>query len=335
MTNSGEKGAIIIMNNQQAISIQSISKSYGTFRAVDNVSFDVFNGEIFALLGPNGAGKSTIIRMILDILKPDTGTIHVLGGPLNDRTKDRIGYLPEERGLYRGVKVIDVMTYLGTLKGMTNSAAHKRSMELLEQLELAENAGSKVSELSKGMQQKVQFAVTVLHSPSLVIIDEPFSGLDPVNTMVIKDLIMGLRDQGAAIVMSTHQMYQVEEMADRLLMINRGKQALYGAVDEVRRQHAIHAVIVDGEGDWDRLPGVVRVEANGNRRSGALLYLDDHTTANDLLAAIAAAPGMSVERFELAVPNLNDIFIQVVGERPDTSDIVTEAEHRRGEVSNV
>jgi ABC-2 type transport system ATP-binding protein len=322
------------MNNQQAISIQSISKSYGTFRAVDNVSFDVFNGEIFALLGPNGAGKSTIIRMILDILKPDTGTIHVLGGPLNDRTKDRIGYLPEERGLYRGVKVIDMMTYLGTLKGMTNSAAHKRSMELLEQLELAENANSKVSELSKGMQQKVQFAVTVLHSPSLVIIDEPFSGLDPVNTMVIKDLIMGLRDQGAAIVMSTHQMYQVEEMADRLLMINRGQQALYGAVDEVRRQHAIHAVIVDGEGDWDRLPGVARVEANGNRRSGVLLYLDDHTTPNDLLAAIAAAPGMSVDRFELAVPNLNDIFIQVAGERPDANDIVTEAEHRRGEVRN-
>jgi ABC-2 type transport system ATP-binding protein len=145
---------------------------------------------------------------------------------------------------------------------------------------------------------------------------------------------MGLRDQGAAIVMSTHQMYQVEEMADRLLMINRGQQALYGAVDEVRRQHAIHAVIVDGEGDWDRLPGVARVEANGNRRSGVLLYLDDHTTPNDLLAAIAAAPGMSVDRFELAVPNLNDIFIQVAGERPDANDIVTEAEHRRGEVRN-
>jgi ABC-2 type transport system ATP-binding protein len=322
------------MNNTQAISIQGISKSYGAFRAVDNVSFDVFNGEIFALLGPNGAGKSTIIRMILDILKPDTGTIHVLGGPLTDRTKDRIGYLPEERGLYRGVKVIDMMTYLGTLKGMTNSAAHKRSLELLEQLELADNVGSKVSELSKGMQQKVQFAVTVLHSPSLVIIDEPFAGLDPVNTLVIKDLIMSLRDQGAAIVMSTHQMYQVEEMADRLLMINRGQQALYGDVDDVRRQHAIHAVIVDGDGDWDHLPGVARVEVNGQRRGGALLYLDDHTTPNDLLAAIAAAPGVNVERFELAVPNLNDIFIQVAGERPDDNGMGLEEQPRRGEVSN-
>lgn len=162
--------------------------------------------------------------MILDIIKPDSGTIRVLGGELTDETKDRIGYLPEERGLYRNVRVIEMMTYLGKLKGMNGHEAQNRAMQLLERLELGEHAKKKVSELSKGMQQKVQFAITILHQPALMIVDEPFSGLDPVNTLVIKDLIMEMRDRGTAVVMSTHQMYQVEALADRLLMINRGRR---------------------------------------------------------------------------------------------------------------
>jgi ABC-2 type transport system ATP-binding protein len=294
-----------------------------SFRAVDDVSFEVQKGEIFAMLGPNGAGKSTTIRMILDIMKPDTGTISVLGGPLTDETKDKVGYLPEERGLYQGVKVLEVMTYLGTLKGLSNSEAKKRAMALLERLELAEHKDKKVNELSKGMQQKVQFAVTVQHDPALVIVDEPFSGLDPVNTLVIKDLIIDMKNRGTAIVMSTHQMHQIEEMADRLLMINRGKEALYGEVDEVRRNYALHAVIVDGQGDWDSLAGVERVEVlNNKRRTGALLHLKPEVSTNDLLATIAAAPNMHIERFEEAVPSLNDIFIRVAGERVlDTGEV--------------
>ncbi len=309
------------MSNEIAIHVENVSKSYGKFKAVDNVTFEVYAGEIFALLGPNGAGKSTIIRMILDIMKPDTGRIAVFGKAINDDLKDRIGYLPEERGLYSDVKVIDMMAYLGTLKGMTNAKARKRALELLDQLELGDKAKSKVKEFSKGMQQKVQFAVTILHDPDLIIIDEPFSGLDPINTLAIKNMLIELQHKGTSVVMSTHQMYQVEEMADRMLMINRGQQALYGPVAEVRERYASHAVIVIGEGDWASLPEVIRVEDDRNSRQAKMLYLRDDANTNDLLTSIAAAPSISVERFERAVPSLNDIFIQVAGEDPNISQV--------------
>ncbi len=300
------------MNLDSAISVEQISKSYGNFRAVDNLSFDVHRGEIFAMLGPNGAGKSTTMRMILDILKPDTGQIAVLGGSLTESTKDRIGYLPEERGLYRNVRVIEMMVYLGTLKGMSRSDAQNGSLELLERLGMADQAKKKVSELSKGMQQKIQFAVTVLHKPDLIIIDEPFSGLDPVNSLVLKDLLFDFKNRGGTIVMSTHQMTQVEEMCDRLLMISRGQQKLYGAVEDIRQQYALHAVIVEGQGQWSDLPGVSKVEPLQNGRKAVLLHLDPQATADNILAAIAASPHTHIERFEMAVPNLNDIFIRVV-----------------------
>lgn len=298
----------------RAIVVEHISKSYGDFRAVRDLTFEVFTGEIFAMLGPNGAGKSTTIRMILDILKPDTGSIAVLGAPLTDATKDRVGYLPEERGLYRNVPVLEMMMYLGTLKGLSSKDARDRSMALLERLELAEHAKKKVSELSKGMQQKVQFAVTVLHDPDLIIIDEPFSGLDPVNTLVVKDLLLDFVKQGKAVVMSTHQMQQVEEMAQRLLMINRGEQKLYGTVDAVRAQYALPAVRVEGEGNWATLAGVERVEAEDNGKPAALLYLKPGTMPDEVLGEIARRGDVQIRRFELAVPSLNDIFVQVVTE---------------------
>lgn len=301
--------------DEQAIWVEAISKSYGTFRAVSELSFEVKYGEIFALLGPNGAGKSTTIRMILDIIKPDSGRIAVFGGPLTDASKDRIGYLPEERGLYRGVKVIEMMTYLGTLKGMSPNDAKNRSMELLKQLELSDFAKKKVSELSKGMQQKVQFAVTILHRPSLIIVDEPFSGLDPLNRLVVKDLLLNFSREGGAVVMSTHQMNQVEEMADRLLMISKGERKLYGSLADIRNQYALHAIQVEGRGDWSRLPGVARVEHNG--RAGVTLHLAPEASLNSILAAIAADPQVEVERFERAIPSLDEIFIQVVGEKPN------------------
>lgn len=300
------------MNLNAAISVEQISKSYGNFRAVDNLSFEVHRGEIFAMLGPNGAGKSTTMRMILDILKPDTGQIAVLGGPLTETTKDRIGYLPEERGLYRNVRVLEMMIYLGTLKGMSRADAQKGSFELLERLGMSDQAKKKVSELSKGMQQKIQFAVTVLHKPDLIIIDEPFSGLDPVNSLVLKDLLFDFKNRGGTVVMSTHQMTQVEEMCDRLLMINRGQQKLYGAVEDIRQQYALHAVIVEGQGQWAGLPGVSKVEPIQNGRKAVLLHLEPQATADNILAAIAASPDTHIERFEMAVPNLNDIFIRVV-----------------------
>jgi ABC-2 type transport system ATP-binding protein len=300
---------------ENAIAANNISKSYGNFQAVDSLTFDIFAGEVFALLGPNGAGKSTTIRMFLDIIKPDSGKINVLGSDkLSDTIKDRIGYLPEERGLYRSVPVLDMMVYLGMLKGLSRNDAKQESMRLLEKLELGENAKSKVSELSKGMQQKVQFAVTVMHNPDLIIIDEPFSGLDPVNRLVIKDLLLEFKDRGGAIVMSTHQMNQVEEMADRMLMISQGKRKLYGNVDEIRQQYAQHAIIVEGEGDWTTLDGVSRIEIPENGRKGIFLHLHENATADGVLAAIANDPNLRIERFERAIPSLDEIFIRVAGE---------------------
>ncbi|RPI94353.1 MAG: ATP-binding cassette domain-containing protein [Chloroflexi bacterium] len=295
-----------------AIVVHNVTKRYGSFTAVDELSFEVKRGEIFAMLGPNGAGKTTTIRMVLDILKPDTGTIDVLGGPLTDATKERIGYLPEERGLYRNAKVIDVLTYLGALKGMGRQRAQQEAQRMLEQVDLGANVKSKVSELSKGMQQKVQLIATFLHKPDLVIVDEPFSGLDPVNTQLIKDMLFQMSREGTTIVMSTHQMHQIEEMADRLVMIDRGRRVLYGSVDEVRQRFAKNAIVVEGDGDWAALAGVKSVERGENGRA-VLLHLADHTTPDDVIGAMAVSTAYHVRRFELAVPSLNEIFIEVAG----------------------
>lgn len=302
--------------NTHPIMVENISKWYGDFQAVKDLSFHVQSGEIFALLGPNGAGKSTTIRMILDIINIDAGSIQILGGRVDDSIKNRIGYLPEERGLYKSVRVLDMMMYLGQLKGLSRNDAKQRAMALLEKLELASHTKSKVEELSKGMQQKVQFAVTVQHQPDIIIVDEPFSGLDPVNQIVIKNLLQEFREQGGAIVMSTHQMNQIEEMADRMLMISRGEQKLYGRVDDIRKEYALHAIVVEGQGQWDDLPGVTKVETR-NGRGSMLLHLAEDASSDMVLAAIAQSTDYSIERFEHAVPSLDEIFIRVAGEKPD------------------
>ncbi|MBN1284379.1 MAG: ATP-binding cassette domain-containing protein [Anaerolineae bacterium] len=301
------------MQNEKAIEVSSVSKSFGATLAVDNVSFDIQRGEIFAMLGPNGAGKTTTIRMVLDILKPDAGAIRVLGGRLDEAKKDRIGYLPEERGLYRDVKVVECLAYLGQLKGMSGADSRRKAGELLERVELADVADKKVSELSRGMQQKVQFAATLIHEPDLIIIDEPFSGLDPVNTLLIKDLLYETRDRGTTIVMSTHQMHQIEEMADRLFMIHHGHRVLYGTVEEVRSQFALHAIEVEGAGDWSTVPGVARVAAAENGREYTLT-LEDGVTTDDIMRALANSPDHHVRRLEEAIPSLNEVFIKVVRE---------------------
>jgi ABC-2 type transport system ATP-binding protein len=294
------------------IEVHNVSKRYGQHVAVDDLSFEVRRGEIFSMLGPNGAGKTTTIRMILDILKPDSGRIQVLGGPFTEATKERIGYLPEERGLYKSVRLVELLTYLGTLKGMRPAEAARRAGELLDEVGLGANKKSKVSELSRGMSQKVQFIATIIHKPELIIIDEPFSGLDPVNTEVIKNMLFQLKDQGSTIVMSIHEMHQVEEMADRLLMINQGERVLYGSVDEVRQQYAENAVIVSGQGDWAKLPGVTMVKPDEAGRYFTL-KLDAQTTPDDIMQAMAASPDYKVHSFALAIPRLNDIFIRVAG----------------------
>jgi ABC-2 type transport system ATP-binding protein len=299
-------------SSPNAINVIGVSKRYGQHVAVDNLSFEVHCGEIFSMLGPNGAGKTSTIRMILDIIKPDSGTITVLSQRFTEATKARIGYLPEERGLYKNARLVELLTYLGTLKGMNSADASRRATQLLDEVGLGENKKSKVSELSRGMSQKVQFIATIIHNPDLIIIDEPFSGLDPVNTEMIKNMIYKLKAQGKSIVMSIHEMHQVEEMADRLLMINHGKRVLYGAVDEVRQQYAENAVVVSGEGDWQKLPGVRSVKKDEAGRS-ATLMLDERTKPDDIMQALAVSPDYKVRSFALAVPSLNDIFIRVAG----------------------
>lgn len=294
-----------------SLTISNVSKQFGATRAVVDLSFEVRPGEIFAILGPNGAGKTTTIRMVLDILRPDSGKIDVLGGPINQAAKDRIGYLPEERGLYKNLTVIDCLAYLGRLKGMKATDARRRAEELINRVELGESIDKKVSQLSRGMQQKAQFAATIIHDPDLIIIDEPFSGLDPVNTLLIKELIYEMKQQGKTIIMSTHMMHQVEAMAGRMLMLNKGRRVLYGPVEDIRQQYADHALYIGGVGNWETLPFAERVTFDEDERA-SLVMLRQGVTPDDAFRMIAQQPNLHVDRFEVALPSLDDIFITVV-----------------------
>ena len=286
-----------------------VRKSYGEAAAVRDVSFTLSPGEILGLVGPNGAGKTTTIRMVLDIIHPDDGRVLVFGEPFKDEYRTLIGYLPEERGLYLGLTVSRNLEYFGTLKGLTRSDAGSRASEVLDTLGMSEHAGKKMSELSRGMSQLIQLGATVLHDPRLMILDEPFSGLDPVNVRLVKGLLSGMRSEGAAIVLSTHQMNQVEELCDRVLMINRGEVVLYGTLDEVRSSTGRSSIFVESTSSIDGLPGVVRTRDHG---AHVELVLDHGRSHMDVLAALVER-GADVRRFEVAAPPLEEIFIQKVG----------------------
>jgi len=310
------------------IEVSHVAKSFGDVHAVADVSFAVERGEIFGMLGPNGAGKTTTIRLMLDIFKPDRGTVSILGGPMTEEKKERIGYMPEERGLYQDAPLERSLVYLGTLKGLSKAQARQRLGEYLERFDLAEHKGKKVKELSKGMQQKAQIINTILHQPELVIIDEPFTSLDPINMQMVKDLMRELREQGTTILMSTHQMHQVEELCDRIVLINKGRDVLYGNLNEIRRRYSGHAVLVQAangqpldqalgqrpgrSGDQGRLQiaGVVDVSLHN---SATKLTLADGTTPQDVLRALVAQD-VILEKFEIAVPTVDEIFIRVVEE---------------------
>ncbi|MGC9467322.1 MAG: ABC transporter ATP-binding protein [Anaerolineae bacterium] len=299
------------------VSVSHLAKAFGGFQAVKDVSFEVGPGEIFGLLGPNGAGKTTTIRMMLDIIRPDAGSVTVFGGTMNEEKKNRIGYLPEERGLYQDLKLEPTLIYLATLKGMSESEAHERLKTWFQRLDLYEHRHKKVQELSRGMQQKAQIITTLLHDPDLIVIDEPFSGLDPVNTRLVKDIIEAQCQAGKAIIMSTHQMYQVEALCNRIVLINEGNTVLYGEVDKIKREFAGNAVTLEGQGDFSDIPGVLEAR----RHNGAWhLALDTGTSPQDVFHALARRDGVKVERFEVAEPSLDDIFIQVVkgeGQQPE------------------
>jgi len=300
-----------------AVQVDYLSKSFGAIKAVQDVSFAVQHGEIFGLLGSNGAGKTTTIRMVLDLIKPDSGEIAVLGGPFSEETKSRVGYLPEERGLYRDMKLWDLMLYLGQLKGLTQSAVRERAEHYLRQVDLWDARELKVEALSRGMGQKAQFVAAALHEPELVIIDEPFSGLDPVNTAIIRELIYSMRDRGAAVIMSTHQMHQVEEMCERILLIDRGRAMLYGDLDEVREQFSSNVVEVTLIGEIGNVPGVVRAE---RQDGGYRLSLSETTAPEDVLRSLVNTRGVQVQRFERVRTSLDEIFVRVVGHKVEAGE---------------
>jgi ABC-2 type transport system ATP-binding protein len=290
------------------VEVSHAAKSFGDTRAVIDVSFGVEQGEIFGLLGPNGAGKTTTIRMMLDIFRPDRGTACVLGGPMHEEKKDRIGYMPEERGLYQDVPLERCLLYLASLKSVPLAEARRRLRGYLERFDLAAHRNKKVKELSKGMQQKAQIINTILHQPELIIIDEPFAALDPVNTQLVKDLMRELRAGGTTILMSTHQMHQVEELCDRIVLIDEGRDVLYGRLEDIRRRYAGNALWVRAVGTLPALPGIQQVvQHNGDTK----LTLAEGTTPQAVLEALVAQ-GVSLQRFEIAIPTLDEIFIRVV-----------------------
>jgi len=294
----------------RAVEINNVAKSFGDVKAVADVSFEVNRGEIFGMLGPNGAGKTTTIRLLLDIFKPDHGSVSILDGPMCEAKKNRIGYMPEERGLYQDAPLERCLTYLSTLKGLSITEAQNRLAPYLKRFDLTQHKQKKVKELSKGMQQKAQIINTLLHEPELIIIDEPFAALDPLNTQLVKDVMRELRDQGTSILMSTHQMHQVEELCDRIVLIDEGRDVLYGPLDDIRRRYTGHAVLVRVTGELPEISGVKDIAPHNN---ALRLTLASDVSPQQVLQALLAK-GVTLEKFEIALPTLDEIFIHVVEE---------------------
>ena len=292
------------------ITFENVTKRFASKVAVDAVSFEIPSGKVFGLLGPNGAGKTTLIRMLMDIIKPDVGTIRYDGHALTENDKDRVTYLPEERGLYRKEKVRDVLEYFAQLKGLSADAARKRTLQFLAKLEMADTALKKVEELSKGNQQKIQIAATLISDPEVIILDEPFAGLDPLNVQLAKSVMADERTKGKTILLSTHQMNQVEELCDNLMMINFGRQVLYGSLEEIVRRYSEPALLLECSPIEGEIPGVERAVAENRHWK---IYPKAGVTATELLKALIDR-GIQIERFQRASTPLEQIFIKVARE---------------------
>jgi ABC-2 type transport system ATP-binding protein len=294
-----------------AVTLNDVTKRYGKFTAVDRLCLEVPTGRIMGFLGPNGAGKTTAIRMVMSILYPDEGQISVLGHPRAIDVKDRIGYLPEERGLYRKMTVEKTLRYFGKLKGLSGRDLGNRITAALDRVGLTEWLRKPVEALSKGMQQKLQFVSTILHDPELVILDEPFSGLDPLNTELLKDLMFELRARGATVIFSTHQMEQAQRLCDKLVLINKGRKLIDGTMDDIRDQFTTRIVTLDGEGDLASvaaMPGVIASQVtDGHAR---IECGDQLEPENVLREAIKVA---RLTRYEVQRPDLHEIFVKLVG----------------------
>ena len=295
------------------LNVESISKSYGDFKAVDRVSFTVTSGRIYGILGPNGAGKTTTIRMIMNILVPDSGSILLFDQQMSDSLKNRIGYLPEERGLYTKMKVLDMLVFLAELHGISHKKAVEKASALLSEFDLAEWKTKKIEELSKGMQQKVQFIGTILHDPELIILDEPFSGLDPINAQMIKDIMIRFKREGKAIMFSTHVMEAAEKLCDDILLINKGEKVLDGQLYDVRKKYGANTVQLEFSGDASYLKNLEEIEILNAYENYSELHLKKDVNTNALLKKLINK--IEIHRFQTTESSLNDIFIEIVGGR--------------------
>jgi ABC-2 type transport system ATP-binding protein len=295
---------------QVVVELAGVTKAYENKVAVSNLSLSIRAGQIFGLLGPNGAGKTSTIRMMMGITLPDSGRIRLFDKPFERHSLEQVGYLPEERGLYKKMKVLDQLVFFGCLHGLSTGEAEKRACTWAARMEIADALHKKTEELSKGMQQKIQFIATLLHAPRLIVMDEPFTGLDPVNAVLVEQTLLELKDQGNAILFSTHRMDQVEKLCDSICLINNGEDVLSGNLREIKSRYECNRVIVEFEGDSAFLNSEEVAEAK-NFSGHAEIKLKPHGNAQKLLHEAAAMA--TIYRFELVEPSLEEIFIQTVG----------------------
>ena len=296
------------------VELAGVTKAYENKVAVSNLSLSIDAGQMFGLLGPNGAGKTSSIRKMMGITIPDSGRISLFEKPFARKSLERVGYLPEERGLYKKMKVLDQLVFFGQLHGLTSEEARKRANAWASRMEIADSLGKKTEELSKGMQQKIQFISSVMHDPGLIVMDEPFSGLDPVNAVLVEKTLLELKDQGKAILFSTHRMDQVEKLCDSICLIDHGKAVLAGRVREIKATYERNRVVVEFEGSAAFLNSAEIAEAK-NYSGHAEIRLKERGDAQKLLHEAAAVA--TIYRFELVEPSLEEIFIQTVGGKTD------------------
>lgn len=296
------------------VELDGVTKAYEAKVAVKQLSLSIETGQMFGLLGPNGAGKTSSIRMMMGITLPDSGVVRLCGKPFDRRSLARVGYLPEERGLYKKMKVIDQLIFFGQLHGLTPEESRRRATHWAERLEIADSLQKKTEELSKGMQQKIQFIATVLHDPGLIVMDEPFSGLDPVNATLLERTLLEMKDDGKAILFSTHRMDQVEKLCDTICLVNKGEAVLSGRMRDIKSSYERNRIIVEFEGDSSFLNSSEVLEAK-NFSGHAELKLKPHGNAQKVLHEAAACA--TIYHFELMEPSLEEIFIQTVGGKAD------------------
>jgi ABC-2 type transport system ATP-binding protein len=312
VNNGRERRAGAAGEPMPVVELAAVTKAYENKLAVNQLNLSIDAGQMFGLLGPNGAGKTSSIRMMMGITIPDSGRVSLFDKPFERKSLERVGYLPEERGLYKKMKVLDQLVFFGQLHGLSPAEARNRAQAWAERLEIADSLDKKTEELSKGMQQKIQFIASLLHDPGLIVMDEPFSGLDPVNAVLVEQTLLELKRQGKAILFSTHRMDQVEKLCDSICLVNNGQAVLAGKVREIKATYKRDRVVVEFEGDSSFLNSAEIAEAK-NFTGHAEIRLKEHGDAQKLLHEAAAVA--TIYRFELVEPSLEEIFIQTVGGR--------------------